>query len=123
MVSVAPLSGVFLRMGMEHIPAMVAWPPSDLFRFFFQAFTSSTIWLGIGLQLAFFVVYLLVLSRADYSYVQPISAISYGIITLLARYVLQEVISPLRWAGVIVICLGVFVVGHTPPRKTVHPSC
>jgi drug/metabolite transporter (DMT)-like permease len=123
MVSVAPLSGVLLRKGMEHIPAMVPWPPSEVFRFFFQAFTSGTIWLGIGLQLAFFVAYLLALSCADYSYVQPVSAISYLIITVLARFVLQEVVSPLRWAGVIVICLGVFVVGHTPPRKTGHPPC
>jgi hypothetical protein len=76
MVSVAPLSGVFLRKGMERIPAMVPWPPSEVFRFFFHAFTSGTIWLGIGLQLAFFVAYLLVLSWADYSYVQPVSAIS-----------------------------------------------
>jgi hypothetical protein len=27
----------------------------------------------------------------------------------------------LRWLGVLVICLGVLVVGHTPPRTT-EPS-
>jgi len=27
----------------------------------------------------------------------------------------------LRWLGVLIICLGVLVVGHTPPRTT-EPS-
>ena len=26
----------------------------------------------------------------------------------------------MRWVGVLLICLGVFVVGHTPPRTTEH---
>jgi drug/metabolite transporter (DMT)-like permease len=31
---------------------------------------------------------------------------------------LREVITPVRWLGVLIICLGVLVVGHTPPRTT-----
>ena len=40
--------------------------------------------------LTFFVAYLLVLSWADYSYVQPASSISYVLIALLAHFVLHE---------------------------------
>jgi drug/metabolite transporter (DMT)-like permease len=118
MVSVAPLGDTFLGKGMKRIPPMASWAPGDLFRFFFSAFTSGTIWIGIGLLLTFFIAYLLVLSWADYSYVLPASSISNLLIALLGYFVLHEVISSTRWAGVALICLGVFVVGHTPPRTT-----
>ena len=120
MVSVAPLGDMFLRKGMEQVGAMPGWAPSELFNFFFAAFTSSTIWIGIGLLLAFFVAYLLVLSWADYSYVLPASSISTLVVALLAHFLLHETMRPLRWAGVALVCLGVFVVGHTQPRTTEH---
>ena len=120
MVSVAPLGDMFLRKGMEQIGAMPGWAPSELFHFFFAAFTSSTIWIGIGLLLAFFIAYLLVLSWADYSYVLPASSISTLVVALLAHFLLHETVRPLRWAGVALVCLGVFVVGRTQPRTTEH---
>jgi len=118
MVSVAPLGDIFLRKGMEQVGAMPGWMPGELFRFFFAAFTSGTVWIGIGLLLAFFVAYMLVLSWADYSYVLPASSISTLVVALLARFVLHETVRPLRWAGVALICMGVFVVGRTQPRTT-----
>jgi drug/metabolite transporter (DMT)-like permease len=119
MVTVTPLGDIFLRQGMSRIGAMASWAPADVFHFFLQAFTSPLIWLGIGLQLAFFIAYLLVLSWADYSYVQPVSsAISYPLIALLAQFILHESVTPLRWAGVAVICFGVFLVGRTQVKTT-----
>jgi uncharacterized membrane protein len=64
---------------------------------------------------------MLVLSWADYSYVQPASSVAYGMVALLAHFMLREVVTPMRWMGVLLICLGVLVVGHTPPRTT-EPS-
>ena len=90
MVSVAPLGDTFLGKGMKRIGPMAGWAPADLFHFFFRAFTSGTIWIGIGLLLAYFVAYLLVLSWADYSYVLPASSVSYVLIALLAHFVLHE---------------------------------
>ena len=123
MVSVAPLGDTFLGKGMKQVGAMGSWAPASLFHFFFRAFTSGTIWIGIGLLLTFFVAYLLVLSWADYSYVLPASSISSLMIALLAHFVLHETVTPTRWAGVACICVGVFAVGHTQPRTTEHRSC
>ncbi|MGA3292938.1 MAG: hypothetical protein ABSE45_03020 [Candidatus Acidiferrales bacterium] len=122
MISVAPLGDTFLGKGMKQVGAMTSWAPADLFHFFFRAFTTGTIWIGISLLLTYFVAYLLVLSWADYSYVQPASSASYVLIALLAHFILREGISPIRWAGVGVICLGVFVVGHTHPQTPEHHS-
>jgi drug/metabolite transporter (DMT)-like permease len=123
MVSVAPLGDTFLGKGMKRIPPMASWAPADVFHFFFSAFTSGTIWIGIGLLLAFFVAYLLVLSWADYTYVLPASSISSLLIALLAHFYLHEEVRPIRWAGVALICAGVFMVGHTQPRTTERESC
>lgn len=120
MITVAPLGDIMLRKGMARIGPMPGWTPSKLFHFFVSAFTSPTVWLGIGLLLAFFVAYLVVLSWADYSYVLPASSISSLIIALLAYFVLRESITAIRWAGVALICLGVFIVGNTHPKTTGH---
>jgi drug/metabolite transporter (DMT)-like permease len=122
MVAVTALGDIFLRKGMARIGAMPSWAPADVFHFFFRAFTSPLVWLGIASQLAFFVAYLLVLSWADYSFVQPVSnSISYPFIVLSAEFILHESVSLLRWAGVAVICLGVFVVGRTQVKTTGEP--
>ncbi len=79
---------------------------------------SSYIWLGVACLLGFFIVHMLLLTWADYSYVQPATSLSYASVTMLSYLILGEAISPLRWLGVAVICLGVFVVGRTPPSTT-----
>jgi len=92
--------------------------PAELVHVLARVLSSGTIWLGIALLLTFFVAYMLVLSWADYSFVQPASAMAYAVVALLATLLLGEVVSPLRWAGIAVICAGVFVVGHTHPNTT-----
>jgi drug/metabolite transporter (DMT)-like permease len=80
--------------------------------------TSGYIWLGIACLLTFFVAYMLVLTWADYSYVQPASSFSYAVVAMLGYFLLGETVPPLRWIGILVICVGVFIVGHTHPRTT-----
>ena len=118
MVVFGPLGDVLLGKGMKHVGALADWTPTGLFHFFDTAFGSTTIWLGIGSLFAFFMAYILVLSWADYSFVQPASSVAYGVVALLGYLVLRETITPTRWAGIAIICAGVFIVGQTPPRTT-----
>ena len=120
MVIFGPLGNVLLGKGMKQMAPVTSSAPSELLRVFFGVFTSGAIWLGIASLLTFFVAYMLVLSWADYSYVQPASSFAYVIVALLGHFLLGEVVTPLRWAGVTVICLGVLVVGQTQPRTTEH---
>ena len=118
-----PLGNLMLSKGMKSIGKVTTEvsSPAELVHVLAKVLSSGTIWLGIASLLTFFVAYMLVLSWADYSYVQPASAMAYFVVALLATLVLGEVVSPLRWAGIAVICLGVFVVGHTHPRTTENP--
>jgi drug/metabolite transporter (DMT)-like permease len=118
MVTFSPLGNLLLRKGMKQLGAMTAWAPAEIMRFVGTVLHSGMVWLGIGSLIAFFVSYSLVLSWADYSYVQPASAAAYGVSALLGRFVLGELVSPLQWAGILIICLGVVVVGRTPPQTT-----
>jgi uncharacterized membrane protein len=118
MVIFGPLGNVLLGKGMKRIGAASLGTPAEALDVLSRVLTSGTIWLGIGSLITFFVAYMLVLSWADYSYVQPASAVAYGMVALLAHFMLREVVTPMRWLGVLVICLGVLVVGHTPPRTT-----
>jgi len=118
MVIFGPLGNVLLGKGMKRIGAVRIGTPAEALDLLSHVLRSGTIWLGIASLIIFFVANVLVLSWADYSYVQPASSVAYGMSALLAHFLLREVITPWRWMGVLLICLGVLVVGHTPPRTT-----
>ena len=120
MILAGPMGNLMLAKGMKNIGKITTKisSPSELLNVLARILSSGTIWLGIASLLTFFVAYMLVLSWADYSYVQPASAMAYAVVALLATLLLGEVVSPLRWAGIAVICVGVLVVGQTNPRTT-----
>jgi drug/metabolite transporter (DMT)-like permease len=118
MVILGPLGNVLLGKGMKRIGATSSWNQAEVLHFLAQLSGSGVIWLGLLCLIAFFAANMLVLSLADYSYVQPASAVAYAMVALLGHFLLGEMVTPVRWAGVLVICLGVLVVGHTPPRTT-----
>src|SRR5271163_4114420 len=85
---------------------------------FHMTLTSGTLWVAIFFLSGFMLSYMTVLSWADYSYVMPAGAMGYALLTLLAVVFLHEVVSPRRWVGVALICVGVLLVGQTKPRTT-----
>src|SRR3984957_4422268 len=97
MVIAGPLGNVLLGKGMKHIGEPVIWPPLQLLHTGLNIFTSGSIWLGIASLVTFFVAYMLVLSWADYSFVQPASSLAYGVVALLGDLVLGEKVAPFRW--------------------------
>lgn len=118
MIIAGPLGNVLLGRGMQSVDTTSITSALDLLHVVGRVFTTTSIWLGVASLLTFFVANILVLSWADYSFVQPASSMAYGVVALLSVFVLGESVSPLRWAGVFIICLGVFIVGRTHPRTT-----
>jgi drug/metabolite transporter (DMT)-like permease len=120
MVIFGPLGNTLLGKGMKQVGTITIRTLPDLVHVASRVFTSGTIWLGMISLLMFFISYMLVLSWADYSYVQPASAFAYGIVALWGHFLLHETVTATRWLGVLVIGAGVFVVGYTHPRTTEH---
>ena len=83
-----------------------------------QQALNAKIWIGIVFLLGFMASYMTVLSWADYSYVMPVGAFGYALLTLLAVVFLHEHVTPRRWVGVMVVCIGVLLVGRTKPSTT-----
>lgn len=85
----------------------------------FWAVLNPWVAIGILLLLAFFATYMTALSWADLTYVLPATSLGYVILALVARFVLHEHVSPMRWLGIALITSGVgFVAGG--PELTVH---
>jgi len=117
MVVCANAGDLMLKRGMSQIGA-VQITPSGLEHALLATVSSPTIWLGILFLTGFMFSYMTVLSWADYSYVMPAGAFGYATVTLLAVIFLHESVSPRRWIGVLLICIGVLLVSQTKPRTT-----
>ena len=114
-IILGPLGNVFLGKAMKGVGSLGLGNVFHLIPIASRLLTSGYIWLGDTCLLGFFLVHMLLLTWADYSYVQPATSLSYLTISILSYFILGEAISPLRWLGVSVICLGVFLVGQTSP--------
>ena len=104
--------------GMRAVGPPAEWSVAPVVAFLTHAMSSAVVWAGFLCLLLFFLSYMLVLTWADFSYVLPASAASYAVVPLLGHFFLGEEVSALRWAGVVLIALGVGLVGATQPRTT-----
>jgi len=114
-IVLGPMGNVLLGKGMKGIGPVSL---KNLGGIVGSVLTSPYIWLGIASLMGFMIVHMLLLTWADYSYVQPATSLSYATVALLSRFLLGEVVTPLRWLGIAVICFGVFIVGRTAPSTT-----
>ena len=110
-----------LKRGMTEIGA-VELSATGLTRAFPLTVTNPKIWIGIVFLVCSTAGFMIVLSWADYSYVMPVGAFGYALLTLLAVIFLNERVSLRRWIGVTLVCLGVLLVGRTRPRTTGAPG-
>lgn len=76
-----------------------------------RAIREPRLWLGLGLFGISSVFWLVVLSRVDLSVAYPFVGLSYIVVVMFARLFLHEQVTPLRWAGVVVIAIGIGIIG------------
>jgi len=118
-VVLGAMGELLLAAGMKRVGSVEPGSLVGLSRLIITIFSAGEIWLGIGMLMLFFAGSLVLLSKIDYSYVQPVSAAGYVLIAVLGHAVLGERVGLWRWAGIGCIWLGVVLVGQTSPRTTV----
>ncbi len=64
---------------------------------------------------------LALLSRADLSFVLPVTASAYVLVALGGHFLLRDHISWERWTGIVLITVGVILAEETPARTTKGP--
>ncbi|MBM3814834.1 MAG: hypothetical protein FJW20_24680 [Acidimicrobiia bacterium] len=73
--------------------------------------------LGVALLIVWTLSRMALLSWADLSYVLPITAVGYVINALMGRYLLNEHVSAIRWAGTLLIVAGAALAAMTAPAS------
>lgn len=75
-----------------------------------RALAEGQMWIGIGLMALAFFAFITVLSWAEVSFVAPATAANYVVGALGAKVLLKERVSKTRWAGVLLVAVGVVLV-------------
>jgi drug/metabolite transporter (DMT)-like permease len=98
----------FLKLGM---PAELP-TPLDYITVLFR----PTVALGVALLILWLLSRMALLSWADLSYVLPVTSIGYVLVAVVGRVFLNEQITGRRWAGILLIMLGVALVSGGAPQ-------
>jgi len=101
---------VLLTKGMRQVGEVSTFAPRALLAIARRAIRNHHFLASIVFMVTHFVGFLAVLSWADLSVVFPATTLVYVIGTLAAKFILQETISMHRWAGTMLVCLGVGLV-------------
>ena len=81
--------------------------------FLFHVFTNIACLGGIGLYFFSALIWQYLLTKLPISYVQPILALTYVATPVLAMFFLGEQVPAIRWLGIAIIILGVYIVAKT----------
>lgn len=101
---------VFLSKEMKHIASAFQLIDSSFFVLFHRAVENPIVWLGTGLLIISFLLFVAALSLADLSFVLPVVSIEVIVNVAFANYFLNEPVSLLRWMGTMLISAGVILV-------------
>ncbi len=95
---------------MKTVGAANDFRPASVARQLGRGIRSAWLWLGISLMALAFFSLLEMLSRENVSFVVPVTALSYGFGALGGKLLLGEQVTRQRWAGVLLVCIGVGLV-------------
>jgi drug/metabolite transporter (DMT)-like permease len=101
---------VCVTRAMKHVGEVTDFRPLALVRFIFRAMKVPWMWMGVSMMALAFFSLLAVLSIENVSFVVPVTALNYAAGALGGKFFLGERVTPRRWTGVILVCLGVTLV-------------
>lgn len=95
---------------MKTVGEVKDFRPLAIVRVFGRALRVPWMWIGVSLMATAFFSLLAVLSVENVSLVVPVTALSYAGGALGGKVFLGEKVSGRRWAGVLIVCVGVALV-------------
>lgn len=113
---------VLLKKGMEQIGEVKTINLPAVTRLIKTGVTNPNILLGVLFEALFFATLLILMSKSDISFLWPLTGLSFVFATFAAIMFLGEQVSPVRWAGVILIMLGAALISYSEQTKTKPPS-
>ncbi len=102
---------ILLKVGTKNLNPQLT--VAGLVRLFLQVFTTPALLLGLTCFGSSFLLWLVVLSREELSYAYPMVSIGYLVVVTASLLLFKENVTLLRFAGLLMICLGVSVVARS----------
>lgn len=101
---------ICVTRAMKRVGEVTDFRPMALVRVILRAMKVSWMWIGISMMALAFFSLLAVLSIENVSFVVPVTALNYAAGALGGKFFLGERVTPRRWAGVLIVCIGVTLV-------------
>jgi uncharacterized membrane protein len=119
MILVGTLGDVLISKGMKQVGEITSAHPAALLRAGTRAVQNPIFVAGVVAQALYFWTFSAVLSWTDVSVVVPIGALSHVLTAFIAQHALGEHVTLQRWAGTILIVIGITLVARSqvPPAE------
>lgn len=100
---------LFLKQGMRTI-GHFAFSLENILPIGTKVLINPFVLTGLLCYVISVIVWLMALSRVEVSYAYPLLSVGYIVTAFAGQFFFQEALGLVRWAGILVICLGVFLV-------------
>ena len=101
---------ICVTRAMKHVGEVTDFRPLAVVRVILRAMKVPWMWIGISMMTLAFFSLLAVLSIENVSFVVPVTALNYAAGALGGKFFLGERVTTRRWAGVLIVCVGVTLV-------------
>lgn len=82
----------------------------EIIPFFFRTFTNIYVVSAVFSVLVAALAWILAVSKVELSRIYPFMGLSFALVALFSAVIFKENITALGWIGIILVCLGVFLV-------------
>jgi drug/metabolite transporter (DMT)-like permease len=101
---------ICVTRAMKRVGEVTDFRPLAVVRVILRALKVPWMWIGVGMMALAFFSLLAVLSIENVSFVVPVTALNYAAGALGGKFFLGERVTTRRWAGVLIVCIGVTLV-------------
>lgn len=108
---------IFLSKGLKQLPPPSSYLPAELMKLAARGAANPHLLLGVFFEAIFFGALLYLISRADVSFVWPLTSLGFVFTTIAARVYLGENVSNVRWTGVVLILCGAALITYSEKVK------
>lgn len=107
----------FLAGGLKELSGFKTISIPEIGRILLEVVTNGKILFGVLLEAIFFGALCYMLSQKDVSLVWPLTSLGMIITPIAAKVFLNEEVSPMRWAGIVLIGLGACLISYSEHQK------
>ena len=112
-VLIGVIGQLLLKKGMSMVGQFDFADVGQIIPQFYRAFTNLWVFAGFVFYFVSSLFWMIVLSRVELSVAYPLLSLGYVFVLLSSFFLFGENISAMRWAGVLVIMLGVTLISRS----------